>query len=466
MMILNIDKKNPLDIAAIDDCGKEISYGELVQFCSDFKKTIGKRTLIFILSENVIGSFVGYIASLSSKIVPLIINYNIDKVFLNNLLNTYSPEYLWIPNHIQDEFSYECVFSRYDYSLLKTDLKEPDLFDDLSLLLPTSGSTGSSKLVRHSYRNIEANAENVANFFEISKDDRALASLPLHYTMGLSIISSYIYSGATVLLVKRSMLEREFWDFFKEQKATSFTGVPYSFEILSKLNFFRMSLPDLKLITQGGGKMSDEMFTAYAKYAENTGKKFVATYGQTECAARMAYLPSELAISKPGSIGIAIPNGRLYLIDDNSGEVIEMPEVTGQMVYEGENVTLGYAYCAEDLMKGDENNGIMKTGDIAKRDSDGCYFIVGRKARFLKLFSYRVCLDECEQIIKSILNIECACLGTDDLMKIYIADERYMTEVKDLLIKKTNLIGSVFKVIIVDSIPKNEVGKIMYAKLK
>ena len=465
-MILNIDKKNPLDIAAIDDGGKEISYGELVQFCSDFKKTIGKRTLIFILSENVIGSFVGYIASLSSKIVPLIINYNIDKIFLNNLLNTYSPEYLWIPNHIQTEFSYECVFSRCDYSLLKTGLKEPDLFDDLSLLLSTSGSTGCSKLVRHSYRNIEANAENVANFFEISKDDRALANLPLHYTMGLSVISSYIYSGATVLLVKRSMLEREFWDFFKEQKATSFTGVPYSFDILSKLNFFRMNLPDLKLITQGGGKMNDVMFAAYAKYAENTGKKFVATYGQTECAARMAYLPSELAISKTGSIGKAIPNGRLHLIDDNSGEVIETAVATGQMVYEGENVTLGYAYCAEDLMKGDENNGVMKTGDIARRDSDGCYFIIGREARFLKLFGYRVCLDECEQIIKSILNIECACLGTDDLMKIYIADERYMTEVSDLLIRKMKLIGSVFKVIVIDTIPKNEVGKIMYNKLK
>ena len=463
-MFLNINKKERALIAAIDDSGRQISYGELVEASVDFERVIGKRTLIFIFSDNVIGSLVGYVASLAARVVPLIISTNTERSLYLKLIDTYLPEYIWVPDACVVDFTYEVIFSKYGYTLLRTNHVAPILFEDLSLLLPTSGSTGSSKLVRHSYRNIEANAENVASFFGFTAKDRGLAILPMHYTMGLSVITSHLWTGATVLLVKKSMLDRDFWTFFKEQKATNFTGVPYSFEILKKLRFTRMELPDLQIISQGGGKMNKEMFAFFAEYAKTTGKKFIATYGQTECTARMAFLPSELACEKTGSIGNAIPNGKLYLIDDK-GMVIDKPYIEGQLVYEGENVTLGYAYSAMDLSKGDENHGIMETGDIAFKDSDECYFIVGRKSRFLKLFGYRVGLDECEAFIKEAYNIDCACVGNDDYMNIYITDVSLKEQIQNLLVIKTNLIASVFNIIGIDVIPKNESGKTLYSEL-
>ena len=175
----------------------------------------------------------------------------------------------------------------------------------------------------------------------------------------------------------------------KTERATSFTGVPYSFEILNLMRFFRMDLPDLELLTQGGGRMSKELNLKFAEYCREHGKRWVATYGQSEGTARMAYLPPEYAVSKCGSIGFAVPNGELSLMD-SEGNTITLPNVEGEMCYRGRNVTLGYALEREDLLLGDERHGFLRTGDLAYRDKDGCYYIVGRMGRFLKLYGMRI----------------------------------------------------------------------------
>ena len=230
------------------------------------------------------------------------------------------------------------------------------------------------------------------------------------------------------------------------------------------MRFFRMDLPDLNLLTQGGGKMSRQLNLKFAEYCRDNGKQWIATYGQSEGTARMAYLPAKWAVEKAGSIGLAVPNAELSLMD-NEGNVIEESNVEGEMCYKGKNVTLGYARKREDLLLGDTRHGFMHTGDLAYRDKDGCYYIVGRIGRFLKLFGMRVGLDECEQIIKGKFPIECACVGTDEKMVIYLTNEQYSQQVKDLLIEKTKLIASIFDVRTIDKIPRNEAGKILYNKL-
>lgn len=259
------------------------------------------------------------------------------------------------------------------------------------------------------------------------------------------------------------MTDRAFWNFIREQGATSFTGVPYSFEILNVMRFFRMDLPDLRLLTQGGGKMPRQLNLKFAEYCRDNGKQWIATYGQSEGTARMAYLPAEWAVEKVGSIGLAVPNAELSLID-SEGNLIEGANTEGEMCYRGKNVTLGYARKREDLLLGDERRGFMRTGDLAYRDEDGCYYIVGRIGRFLKLFGMRIGLDECEQIIKGKFPIECACVGTDERMIIYLTHGEYIQQVKELLIEKTKLVASVFDVRIIDEIPRNEAGKILYSK--
>lgn len=462
-MFLNLDQKPPQSVAAVDDSRVSVTYGDIVSFAVEFRGVLPKRTLIFIMATNTVGSLLGYTSCLSDGIVPLVLSAHTEKDLYGHLRDLYCPEYLWIPSDMEREFGYERVFSSHGYSLVRTGLTPPDLYSDLALLLPTSGSTGSPKLVRHSYRNIEANAENVSRMFGIIPEFRAMAILPMHYTMGLSVIASHLYSGATVLLCGKSMLDKGFWSMLRYGRATILTGVPYSFEILSKMRFFRMDLPDLKIITQGGGKMSDELFRACADYAARTGRQFIATYGQTEGTARMAYLPAELAQTKTGSIGIAEPGGKLSIVDDSGYETFE-GEATGEMVYRGENVTLGYATCPEDLMKGDENRGVLRTGDIARRDADGCYYIIGRMKRFLKIFGLRIGLDEVEHIVKSAFDTDCLCSGTDDMLTVRITNPAIKDSVLDLLVEKTKLFHKNIEVLCVDRIERNEAGKAILNK--
>lgn len=457
---MDLDKKNALSVAVVDDSGASFTYGELCRKAKEFGEALPKRTLIFILAENSIDSLLGYIGSLTNRIVPLIISKNTDEALYIRFREIYSPEYLWEPTEMAEKTKDETVYEYGGYSLVKTGHTSPELHENLSLLLPTSGSTGSPKLVRHTYRNIEANARNVAEMFKISPDDRAMAVLPMHYTMGLSVIASHLYAGARVCLSGLSLTDRHFWDRMKQERITSFTGVPFSYEVLQKIRFFRMNLPDLKIITQGGGKLSTELFQECCDYTERTGKQFIPTYGQTECTARMAYLSSELASQKIGSIGRAEPNGQLSIIDENGNESFE-GEATGEMVYRGENVTMGYAVCKEDLVKGDENHGVMHTGDIARRDADGCYFIIGRMKRFLKIFGLRIGLDEVEHLVKSNFDTDCVCSGTDEKLEVHVTNKELVNDILNFVLEKTHLYHQNVEVKYIEEIKRNEAGKVI-----
>ena len=455
-MFLELDKKERQRIAAIDDSGRSITYGDICDFAKEFAGYLPQRSLIFILSENCIGSLLGYTAALSNRIVPLIISASTEEGLYNHLYDLYQPEYLWLPQAKAE--GKDVVFSAWDYCLVKTGNKPTQMYEELSLLLPTSGSTGSPKLVRHSYRNIEANADNVSRLFKLDGNEKAMAILPMHYTMGLSVIASHLLAGATLLLSNRSLLDKGFWATLKE--ATSFTGVPYSYEILTKMRFTRMDLPSLKVITQGGGKLTEAMWNTLAQYAQDKGKQFIATYGQSECTARMAYLPAELAMEKVCSIGVAEPGGQLSIVDDNGNETFE-GEAQGEMVYRGENVTLGYAACRDDLMKGDENHGVMHTGDLARRDDDGCYFIIGRLKRFLKIYGLRIGLDEVERMIKAEYKTDCYCKGDDEKLIVLVTDAKLQDVLPNFIEEKTHLFHQRVEVQVVKEILRNEAGKVI-----
>ena len=455
-VFLELDKKERQRIAAIDDSERSITYGEICDFAAEIGKHLPQRSLIFILSENRIGSLLGYTAALSNRIVPLVISAATEEGLFNHLYELYQPEYLWMPQAKAE--GKEIVFSAWDYCLVKTVNPPTPMYEDLSLLLPTSGSTGSPKLVRHSYRNIEANADNVRRLFKLDGTEKAMAILPMHYTMGLSVIASHLLAGATLSLSGRSLLDKGFWATLKE--ATSFTGVPYSYEILTKMRFTRMDLPNLKVITQGGGKLTEAMWNTLAQYATDKGKQFIATYGQSECTARMAYLPSELALQKVCSIGIAEPGGQLSIVDDNGNETFE-GEAQGEMVYRGENVTLGYATCREDLLKGDENHGVMHTGDLARRDKDGCYFIIGRLKRFLKIYGLRIGLDEVERMVKTDYKTDCYCKGDDEKLVVLVTDARLQELLPAFIEEKTHLFHQRIEVQVVKEILRNEAGKVI-----
>lgn len=464
-MFLNLNLK-PLDSPAlVDDKGLRISYGKLCDMALSVGACVPSRTVIFMLCKNSAEAVAGYLGFVEQEAVPVMLNDKIDDQLLNMLMELYRPSYLWCPEKSTERFSYKIIFRLAGYVLLETGNSTYPLHEKLQLCMTTSGSTGSPKLVRYKRGNLEANAKNVALAFGWTNAERSICDLQMSYTMGLNIINSHLYAGGTCLLTNHNLVSKEFWDFIQREKGTNFCGVPFSYDLLRRLHFENMELPDLTTITEGGGKLTDEMFESLADYAARTGKRFIASFGTTETSARMAVLPAELAKSKIGSIGKAIPEGELFLIDAE-GKVIEEMPAEGELCYRGPNVTMGYAVCREDLQKGDEFNGVYRTGDLARRDEDGCYYVTGRLSRFLKLLSYRVSLDQCERLIQQEFRIECACGGNDRCMKIYVTDQSKMEDIINFISKKTGLYSSLFRVIVVSSIPRNESGKIQYKYLE
>ncbi len=452
--------------ALLDDSGNEMTYQGLESFGERFSSSMPGRSLVFVLCTNTIGSIAGYVSLINSRNVALLVNSEIDRDLLAHLMENYSPGYIWAPDgHVPEFGGCKPVFSEMGYTLLDTGNGPYEIYDELALLLTTSGSTGSPKFVRQSYTNIHSNAESIASYLELDEGERPITTLPMNYTYGLSIINSHLLVGATILVTQSTLVQKEFWDFLKEKEATSFGGVPYTYEMLDRLRIYRMDIPSIRTMTQAGGRLSPELHAKYARYAKDNGKQFIVMYGQCEATARMSYLPDKDSIDKCGSIGIAIPGGA-FEITDVSGNSIKEPDVAGELVYRGPNVTLGYAEGASDLKKGDEFRGVLHTGDVARFDEDGYLYIVGRMKRFLKVYGNRVNLDEIDSMVKARFgNIDCASSGVDDHVFIFVTDPSLQADVKEFVVSKTKLNQAAFKVVVIDDIPKSDSGKIQYSEL-
>ncbi len=457
------------NIAVITDKGEQLTYGELNEEAGRFANEINEKGLLFCLCENRIGSLVGYVACMENHIPIVLLDGSKDLSVLQNLATIYQPEYIWVESDKVSEIGGETIYHYATYSLQKMSygvaVDKPEINSELALCLTTSGSTGSPKFVRLSSKNVLANAESIAEYLDIDENERPVTTLPSYYSYGVSVINSHLIKGATILLTEGTVAQRDFWNFMKEEKATSIAGVPYTYEMLKMLRFMRMDLPYMKTMTQAGGKLNKNIAKEYIEWAQSKGKRFFVMYGQTEATARMSYLPLEHALDKYASIGIAIPRGKFSLIDVN-GNPIEEADVDGELVYEGPNVSLGYAECRADLAKGDENNGVLHTGDVARRDADGYYYITGRMKRFVKVWGNRCNLDATEQIVKSNITTSCACVGVDDKITIFVTEQGFEEQIVKLLVEKTGLNNKAFEVRVIEAIPVKSSGKIDYPAMQ
>lgn len=464
-MFLNIDEQEKNSVALRDNEGYSLTYGQLAEEIVKMKKNLPKRCVAFCLCKNTAGGVLGYLAMVDAGVVPLMLNKDIDEELFLRFYDLYSPTYLWVPKEMEEKMGYRNVYETRGYCLLETKNRPYLLNPELQLLMTTSGSTGSPKVVRYKKGNLETNAKNVAKAFDWTSKERAVCDLGIQYTMGLNVVNTHLYVGAEVLLTTYNLMSSDFWDYVKRERATNFTGVPFSYEILSRLHFSEMDLPELTTLSQGGGKLTGKRFKEYVEYAQKNEKRFIASFGTTETSARMSVLPPQEASKRTGSIGKAIPEGELFLIDEE-GNVQEESESEGELCYRGPNVTMGYAYDQNDLSREDDWKGEYHTGDLARRDEDGFYYITGRKSRFLKLLSYRVSLDQCENLIREQFGIDCACAGTDQQMKIYTAETGYAEKIIDFISQKTGLYRALFKVTEGVTIFRNATGKIEYEKFK
>ena len=464
-MMWNFDRYGDA-LALISENGQRVTYAQLAQEARKLRDAMGGRCLVFTLCKNTPASLLGYAGLVENGVVPALLNAELDRDMLTGLYEAYHPAYLWAPEGFAWD-GCESVYSLWGYHLLKTPFgTETRLNDELALLLTTSGSTGSPKFVRQSYRNIEANTQSIVEYLKLDASERPITTLPMNYTYGVSILNSHLMVGATILMTECGIAQRDFWTFFRQEEATSFGGVPYTYEMLDRMRFMRMDLPSLRTMTQAGGKLQPELHGKFVNWCRAVGKQFIVMYGQCEATARMAYLPWERSLEKIGAIGIAIPGGRFELIDVNGNPITETG-VTGELRYHGDNVTLGYATCAADLSLGDERGGVLETGDMAQMDADGYFTIVGRKKRFLKMYGNRVNLDELEGMLKGQFpGMDVACGGRDDHLYLFATREDVLPEMRTFLSQKTGLNIAGFHTQPLDAIPKNDAGKTLYRELE
>ncbi|MFD4421888.1 AMP-binding protein [Agromyces sp. NPDC058484] len=325
-----------------------------------------------------------------------------------------------------------------------------DLHPALAMLASTSGSTGSPKLVRLSHENILSNAVAIGDYLNLGVGDRAITTLPLHYCYGLSVINSHLVTGGSVVLTERSVVDDGFWREFAASGATSFAGVPYTFELLEATGFADRHLPDLRYITQAGGRLDPERARRFARLGRERHFDFIIMYGQTEATARMAYLPPRLAEASAGAIGIPIPGGR-FTIDAPAGEDV------GELVYEGPNVMLGYAEHPADFARGREVDE-LRTGDLARRRDDGLYEIVGRSNRFAKIFGLRLDLDRVERLLAD-EGHEVRAVSSDERLLLFVLAERLAAGARDRAMALFGLPAHAIRVHAVAEFPRTSSGK-------
>jgi long-chain acyl-CoA synthetase len=396
-------------IAVIDERGQAISYASLldkVALAAAHLQAIGSRQLGFLFIGNTLNSLIAYLACLQARHVPLLLSAGISPELFQSLQARYQPDWL-MGAHISGVH-----LAGTEMPIINVSSKtqcDSVLGPELALLLSTSGSTGSPKLVRLSYSNLQTNAESISQYLALESSDRALTVLPPHYSYGLSVINSHLEAGASLVLRDVSVVTPLFAELIREHEVTSISGVPYIYQMLWRTGFQKLEFPTLRSMTQAGGRLDDKVLLLFTHLATERGWRFFTMYGQTEATARISYVPPDRLFEKLGSIGIPIPGGHLHIDAENS-----------ELIYAGANVMLGYASCRDDLMRADEQKGILRTGDIARQDAEGFFYITGRLKRFIKLAGNRIGLDEIEQQLQEKLAIPVMAAGRDELLVIWV----------------------------------------------
>ncbi len=371
-----------------------VSYRDLARRADEIGDRLGvQRRLVLLRAANDVDTVAAYLAALRGGHPVLLVGRGSPAV--ETMIETFEPDV------VVD--GAEVVSRRPDSA--------HDLHADLAVLLSTSGSTGSAKLVRLSHENLQSNAEAIASYLDIHPDDRAATTLPLHYCYGLSVLHSHLVRGASVILTELSVADDAFWELFRRERGTSFAAVPYTFDLLDRVGFADLELPDLRYVTQAGGRLEPQRVRRYAQFGAHRGFDLFVMYGQTEATARMAYLPPHLAASAPDAVGIPIPGGSLRLAAD------------GELVYSGPNVMLGYAHGPDDLTLG-RTVTELPTGDLARIGDDGLFRIVGRTNRFLKLFGLRIDLAQLESRLAA-RDITAYCTGDDRVLVVAVEGSRH-----------------------------------------
>lgn len=413
--------------------------------------------LAFIYSNNKISTIEVFLNFLRSQFTMSLLSTQLNLQFKQNLEQKYQPYYIYDPSRKTIE-GYKAYSTLTSIGLFRRKNKPKyTIHKDIKLLLSTSGTTGTSKFVKLSNTNLVKNAMSILDYMPIKNDDVVPLNIPIAYVYGLSIFTTNCIKAGTIICTDKGILQKGFWEDFNTYKFATLSGVPYVYEMLYRIGFFKKEHKYLRYMTQAGGKLNEALVKVLVAYSKKYNIPFYTQYGQTEAAGRMAFLHPNDLLKKGYSIGLPIKDGKF-----------EINEKTSELIYFGENIFGGYAQVLGDLRTFNKTNKLF-TGDIAKKDIYGHYHIVGRIKRIMKLFGTRLNLDEVELILKNNLGGETfTCIGDGDkyLYVIHLSKELNDASIKNVLRNKLNIHVSSLKIKYIENMPLTPNGKINYQRIK
>lgn len=460
--------------ALYDSClNRWWSYEELASATTRLAKALSfpRKALVFCFCQNNPSSVAWYLAAAEAGHAVALLSADLAPDFRTRLVSTYKPDFLLAARQMDFDNS---LGGRAEYVPLtgvavgnygwQREAEYQHVVDpDLAVLLSTSGSTGSPKFVRLSRKNVESNAQSICEALDITPISRSISSLPFHYSYGLSVLNTYLRMGASLVMTDEALTSLKFWDVFRDMRCSSFAGVPYSYQILQRLDVERFDVPGMNVMTQAGGKLQNDLIAHFHKIMAARNGQFFVMYGQTEATARISVLPPRFLPEKLGSVGLAIPGGSLAV--EIAGTLTKEANQSGELVYSGPNVMMGYATGPEDISLGDLLDGTLHTGDLGHFDNEGFTYIEGRMKRDAKIFGVRVSLDEVEDLLR--VYGPTAVVSAKEKLLIFCeyGDAEEFGRIRQELATKLMLHHSAFHLVRLEQIPRTASGKIDYPQL-
>jgi len=467
MQLFNNFKKNKNKVALIIDNGRKFKFKDILELEKNFKKKIEKKQLILILASNSIGSILFYILSILNQNKIILIDENLNNQEISKIIDLYQPNY--IVSKIKKtnlKKKPKLILKLFDCSIVRTNFDIHNLNKNLLLLLPTSGSTGSSKFVKLSEKNIISNTKSILRYLKINSKDRAITNMPFYYSYMLSILNSHLFSGGSIYVSNKTILEKKFWIEFKRKKITSFSGVPYTWEILNRIGKEKIFTKSLRYITQAGGKLDITLANRFYQLCKLKKKDMYIMYGQTKASPRIAYIKNENITKHKGSIGKPIYGVKMWIENQKSKKILK-PNKIGEIFISGDNVMMGYSSSLKDLKNTNIINSKFKklnTGDVGYFNKDGFFYITGRSNRIVKLYGNRVDLDEIESKMNN-YNLNVVCTSKNDDLVIFFTKKILQKKIENKLYEIMKLNISRVRFVKIDKIPFTKNKKTNYKKL-
>lgn len=395
-------------------------YEDSLKIASYLQEHIGNGQNVLIICPNSVFFLTSYLGVLKSGNACVPLNFTIEQENLDYILDTTESQMVFVTKAIKRKLSFPNTVVLIDEDISKDIIQSQKIhsfslnfdLEHLAEIIFTSGSTGKPKGVMLSHKNIIANTNSIIDYLKLTSNDIMLVVLPFFYCYGLSLLHTHLRVGGSIVLNNNFIFLGSVINDLKNHKCTGFAGVPSHFQILLKKSktFKTTEFPDLKYVTQAGGKLHAIFIKEFIKAFPDIN--FYVMYGQTEATARLSYLPLDVITTKTASIGRGIPGVTLKVINKKGQPV--MVDEEGELLAKGDNIMMGY-YKDLDSTHNTIVDGWLHTGDMAKLDNDGYLYLVARKKEIIKVGGKRVSPKEIEEVILSVPEVvDCTIIGVED----------------------------------------------------